>query len=242
MKKKIMGMMFVLLFGTGQIVSAKSLLENSDIALSGTMDYYSSYMWRGQALDSDPVVQPGFTAGYKGLSVAFWSSMAVGEYQNAGISNEVDMTVSYSKSLGLIAVSLGHISYEFPGTGFAGTREVFLGVSVNELPFSCGLAYYNDYDDTDGVKGSFSILNLGKEVVSIADYPVNALLSYGSYGDYGTFLNGSVVTLGLSSSMALTEKISAAPSIYYVATSGDLADDAIGNQKGGIYGGVSLSF
>ncbi len=239
---KFSGIVVALLILTGQIVSAGPLLENSGVALSGTVDYYSSYLWRGQALDKDPVVQPGFTVGYMGFSAGFWSSMGVSDKDSAGGSNEVDMTVSYGRSFGNIGLSVGHISYEFPGTAYAGTKEVFAGASVNGLPFSLGVTYYSDYDSADGVSGSFSLLSLGKEVGKLSGYPVNMSLSYGIYGDYGAFKNGSVATVGFGSSMALTEKLSLTPSVSYVSTSGDMADEAIGNQKGGIYGGFSLGF
>lgn len=242
MKSKIISVVAVLVFSALQLAGAKMLLDNTDVSVSGTMDYYSSYMWRGQTLDKDPVFQPGFSVGYKGFSVAYWSSMAVSDKDVAGPSNEVDMTVSYSKTFGMIGLSLGHISYEFPGTGFNGTKEMFAGITLNELPFSCGLTYYSDYDDVDGVKGTFTILSLGKELLKAGEYPINGSLSYGVYGDYGAFKNGAVATLGLGSSMGLTEKLSVSPYVYYVATSGDLADDAIGNQKGGVYAGFSVAF
>lgn len=242
MKSKIIGLTVLLILGICGFAGAEPLLKDSDVSLSGTMDYYSSYMWRGQTLDKDPVVQPGFTAGYKGFSLGYWSSMAVSEDKTAGASNEIDMTVSYSRSFGRLGLSAGHIAYEFPSTGFAGTKEYFVGLTVAELPFTCGLSYYNDYDDADGVKGTFTILNLGKEFAKLGEAPLNALLSYGSYGDYGAFKNGSVITIGLASSIELTEKLTATPSLYYVSTSGDLADEALGNQKGGIYGGFSVSF
>lgn len=234
--------LFAVAFLLSSQLYAAPLLDGTGVTLGGTMDYYSSYLWRGQTLDKDPVVQPGLTAGYKGFSLGYWSSMAVSEDKTAGASNEVDMTVSYSRSFGKLGLSVGHIAYEFPSTGYAGTKEYFVGLTVAELPFSLGLSYYNDYDDADGIKGTFTILSLGKEFAKLGESPLNGLLSYGSYGDYGAFKTGAVLTLGVSSSVSLTEKITALPSIYYVATSGDLADEAIGNQKGGVYGGVSLSF
>lgn len=243
MKSRITGFIaFCLIAGTLQAAKAEPLLKDSGPTVSGTLDYYSSYMWRGQALDKDPVFQPGITLAYKGLSVGYWSSMAVTDRDSSGPSNEVDMTVSYSFTVGKLGLSLGHISYEFPSTGFAGTKEVFLGVAVNELPFSLGANYYSDYDDVDGVKGTYSLLSLGKGIGSVGSLPVNLSLSYGVYGDYGAFKNGSVITVGVGSSLELNGKLTATPSVYYVSTSGDLADEAIGNQKGGIYGGVSLAF
>lgn len=243
MKNKFFaGLLAVLVFGACGTAIAGPLLKDSGVSLSGTMDYYSSYMWRGQTLDKDPVFQPGLSLGYKGFSLGYWSSMAVSESKTAGASNEIDMTVSYSRSFGMIGVSLGHIAYEFPSTGVAGTKEYFAGLTLNELPFSLGVTYYNDYDDADGVKGTFSVLSLGKELAKFGEIPLNGSLSYGIYGDYGTFKNGSVLTAGVSSSISLTEKLSIAPSVCFVSTSGDLADDAIGNQKGGLYGGFSLSF
>ncbi|MFC1500887.1 hypothetical protein ACFL58_00340 [Elusimicrobiota bacterium] len=242
MKKRIMTLVLMLVFTTSQFVYASPLFSGSEVSVSGTLDYFSSYMWRGQTLDTDLVVQPGFTVGCKDFSFGFWSSMPVSDKDSSGASNEVDITVSYSRDFGKVGISLGYVSYEFPSTVFSGTDEVFAGFSLNELPISFGVTYYNDYDDADGLKGSYTVVDLGKDIGKITELPISVSLSMGTYSDYGTFMNGSVITVGLGSEVEISEKVTMSPSIYYVYTSGDLSEDSIGNQKGGVYGGFSLGF
>ena len=45
-----------------------------EVTASGTIDYYSRYVWRGQYLDRDNVIQPGFSFTVKGFTIGYWAN------------------------------------------------------------------------------------------------------------------------------------------------------------------------
>jgi len=75
-----------------------------------TVAVLSKYVWRGQELSRNSVVvQPSATVGYKGFSVNVWGNLDTAPYYSGtddiSYSNnwtETDVTLSYSKTIGLI--------------------------------------------------------------------------------------------------------------------------------------------
>ena len=45
-------------------------LSEYGIGISGSLDFYSQYVWRGFLLDSDPVIQPGIGISFAGLTLS----------------------------------------------------------------------------------------------------------------------------------------------------------------------------
>lgn len=112
--------------------------EEDKPTASAYVDFLNQYIWRGYALsDSDQVIQPSITVGYKGFSLNLWGNLDTDDKNPAGPGddtnwNETDFTFSYSHeicpnltgTLGAIYYSLdkvddsteiyGSLAYTFP--------------------------------------------------------------------------------------------------------------------------------
>lgn len=81
------------------------------------VDLFDKYIWRGQNLGNRPVIQPSATIGKNGLSLNVWGNMPVNNEDPAGRAwnfNELDYTLDYSGSVGMINYSGGFILYTYP--------------------------------------------------------------------------------------------------------------------------------
>jgi hypothetical protein len=116
----------------------------------------SQYVWRGYELSRNSIViQPSMTAAYKGFSVNLWGNLDTKPYSSADASytgtwNETDLTLSYSKTLGLFNVGGGYVYYGLasPNQDAADpndSQEIFATVSLNTL-LSPTLTVYKEID------------------------------------------------------------------------------------------------
>jgi hypothetical protein len=82
-----------------------------------TTTVLSQYVWRGYELSrNSAVIQPSMTIGYQGFSANLWGNLDTAPYfagsadtRYSNTWNETDLTVSYTKSLGLFNVGGGCI-------------------------------------------------------------------------------------------------------------------------------------
>lgn len=232
MFKKIGLLISLLVLGSGLSYGSDGLLTNYGLEASGTLDYYSSYVWRGFTLDDDPVIQPGFNVSGHGFTVSFWGSFDYGNKDGLA-SDETDFIVDYTKSFGDISVSAGNTVYGFPG-GQTYSTELYVGLGLGKLPLDPGIIYYYDNGTGEGsyisVDGSLVIskLNIGLHIGIN-----NELFIIGNGGDYA-------ITLG--SEIQLTQKLTFSPAVGYSIPFGDLEDKNDGNQDSKLYGGFSIGF
>ena len=116
----------------------------------------SQYVWRGYELSRNSIViQPSMTLGYKGFSVNIWGNLDTKPYSSAdaaytGTWNETDLTLSYSKTIGLFNVGGGYVYYGLasPNKDAADpndSQEIFATVSLNTL-LSPSLTVYKEID------------------------------------------------------------------------------------------------
>ena len=112
----------------------------------------NQYVWRGYELSRNSIViQPSMTIGYKGFTANIWGNLDTKPYSPASASytgtwNETDLTLSYSKTLGLFNVGGGYIYYSlaFNEQGCRGP-ERFPGALCHRL------AQYATVADPDGL-------------------------------------------------------------------------------------------
>ena len=124
-------------------------------------DYASKYVWRGQLLNDDPVVQPSATASWKGFTANVWASIDTTDFagdDEEGKIQEIDYTLGYafSPAEGL-DLEVGGIYYDFPGAGVAGTSEVYASAAASAVPLTPTLTVYYDFDEVDGFYASAGI-------------------------------------------------------------------------------------
>lgn len=117
-----------------------------------TTDFLNQYIFRGIALSRDSlVIQPSFTATYKGFSVNVWGNLDTNQaselHPNPGKAswNETDLTLSYTHTIcGDLSGTAGYVYY---GTqDFTQTMEGFMGLSY-ALPWdiTVGVLAYREF-------------------------------------------------------------------------------------------------
>ncbi len=159
MEKTIKKLMLCSAMAAGVAVVGPSLKaqesEGSAVAVEASVDIAAKYVWRGLLLTDDPVVQPSVTLSVGGLSLNIWGSIDTTDINEAGGENyrlqEVDYTLSYGFSVSeKLGMAVGIIHYDFPGTVFDSTREVFVSAGLDTF-LSPSLAVYYDIDESDGL-------------------------------------------------------------------------------------------
>lgn len=219
LKKAIILVSMVTIFAVGPI-NVKAAEVSLDIPVA------SQYVWRGLLCNEEFVFQPSLTVPMPyGLSFNLWGNMDLTGYgEEAGYGNrsgeftELDLTLDYSKSFGMISASAGIISYVFPGIGST-THELYASVSADVIA-SPSLTVYSDVDE---VKGSYFLLGVSQSIAlsagPLTGIDLGASLGYGS-GSYNRGYFGIdnaapvdlVVSLGLPLSFG---KFSLSPSVTY---------------------------
>ena len=233
--------------------------KGEEVSFEFTADYNGKYIWRGQNLDDDPVLQPGFSATYGNLTAAIWSNLELTNYNDkSGAFTEIDYSVDYSSTIpGAegIGFSLGTIYYDFPGTDSSGepipgTTE-FYGALSFDVPMSPSVTFYYDVDEvSDGLYISTAIGHTLEIFELEPDVPIAMELG-ASYGYGNSAYNKSYWSVNDSSandlmlSAALPFEIggwSVSPSINYVTLLSDVKDSiASGVDDDFFYFGIGFS-
>ena len=124
-----------------------------------TVAVLSQSLWRGYELSRNGVViQPSLTVGYRGFSANVWGNLDAKPYY-AGTApgtsyssawNETDITLSYSKTLGLVTVGGGYIYYGLgplnqDSADRLDSQELFASLGLNAF-LSPTLTVYKEID------------------------------------------------------------------------------------------------
>ena len=156
--KQIKFTLMVLAFAV--LASNRPLKAEDEISVGTSADFLSKYVWRGQDLVDDWVLQPGASIGYKGITASFWGNLDLtDENGNQGEFSEIDLTLDYSgqvPGIDLVSYSLGVINYDFPASGADDTWELYWGFGL-DVPASPSVTVYHDVDEVDGTYVSFGI-------------------------------------------------------------------------------------
>ena len=145
-----------------------SAFAEGDVEFEVTTDYLGKYIWRGQDLTDDPVVQPGASASFAGFTASWWANIDTTKINgNNGKFSEHDWALDYSGDVpGIegVGYSVGVIRYVFPHADPMDTTEVYWGLSV-DLPLSPSIIVYHDVDE---VKGTYASLGLSHSIEEFA--------------------------------------------------------------------------
>lgn len=137
------------------IVLGLALLVPSLAAAMGPVDlnaevgYFGRYLWRGQVLTDNAVVQPEVSAGLGGFGLSFWGNLDADKADGASGFNEYDLTMSYGIGLPLASFDLGVVYYALPDASDQNTAEAFATARAGVM-FSPSLTVYRDVDRIDG--------------------------------------------------------------------------------------------
>ena len=142
------------------LASNRPLKAEDGPSVGTSADFLSKYVWRGQDLVDDWVLQPGASIGYKGITASFWGNLDLtDENGNQGEFSEIDLTLDYSgqvPGIDLVSYSLGVINYNFPASGADDTWELYWGFGL-DVPASPSVTVYHDVDEVDGTYVSFGV-------------------------------------------------------------------------------------
>ena len=222
--------------------------EATPVAASLDVPVLSAYVWRGQVLNDEAVVQPGLTVSKNGFALNAWSSYnAAGSYSgdNEKKFSEVDLTGSYTHSLGPASVGVGLIQYLFPNqtlstengdVAYPETSEAFATIGLPEIPLAPTLTVYRDLDTIEGVYAVLGVsqsFGLSEQVSAVASASVGAGdkdYNLGYFGEDKSALND--VNFGLALPIAVRDNLTIKPAASYVF----LPDSSISDAAKSVYG------
>ena len=117
---------------TGQTIAYAEEAEKPTASVD--LGAFSQYVWRGLALSKNSlVIQSSVTVGYKGVSLNVWGNLDTDKYHGNGSEyNETDITLSYTKSIGIVNLTGGYIYYGY-GLGNYDTQEFYVSASYDTL-------------------------------------------------------------------------------------------------------------
>lgn len=222
-----------------------------------TVDYGSSYIWRGQVLNSAAVVQPGMTVTTPiGVYLNAWGNMdATKKNDLGGKFTEVDLTAGYSLPLeGMVSADIGAINYLFPYHNEQGedaldeTSEIYASVGLDVILAPTLAVYY----DIDEIKGAYVNAGIGHSYAATEAVSLDAGLSVGwgsskynegYFGEDSSKFNDLKVSVGAS--YAMTEALSLGATVAYSylldSTIRDNAEELYG-QKDNTYAGLNMAY
>ena len=251
--KKLTILIIAMVLATGFAFGplAASAAETSG---SASADIMSHYVWRGQRLSDDFVIQPSVAITYGGFGANIWANWddTASSATDRGIT-ESDYTLNYTFSTDKFGFDVGYIYYAFPSPG-VDTQEIYLGVSYDTMLSPSATLYY-DFDEGEG---AFLVLAIGHSLDLTEKIALNlgASASYNfsnmvmgpaanGDADFSDFYNGE---LSASLSIPVTGNISIEPKIAYTASLSDDAEAAIkGLDAAGkaddsfVYGGINVT-
>jgi hypothetical protein len=169
------------------LFSYQTLKAEDEVSVGASADVMSKYVWRGQNLVDDWVLQPGVYVRYKEITASFWGNLDLtDENGDQGEFSEIDLTLDYSGKVPgteFVSYSLGFINYDFPVSGGVDdTWEIYWGFGL-DVPASPSVTVYHDVDEAAGTYVSFGI---GHSIENLTDYglgvDLNASIGWGSSG------------------------------------------------------------
>jgi hypothetical protein len=250
--KKVINMVVAAAVLAGASVT---LAEDATLGFSAGADYLSKYVWRGQNLSDDPVFQPSVGATYGPLSLSLWGNMDTTNINgNSGDFSELDTTLGLAGDIpGVegVGYTLGLIYYDFPGTSYPDTTEVYAGISL-ALPLSPSVTIYRDIDEAKGTYYAFGLSHSIDKIAELgADMPVGLSLG-ASVGYANSAYNKYYWGVDSSEAQDLTLTASFPTTIggwtitpkmgYSTLLSGDISDsDAYGTSSDNFFAGIGAS-
>lgn len=231
MRQKTCLLIFTILIAIAFPVLAEET-KGAEVSGSASVDIMSNYVWRGQKLSDDYVIQPSTEITYNGFSVNLWGNWDSDQAgSGAGEHTETDLTLNYTYLIDMVSLDAGYIYYAFDGSA-NDTQEFYISTTINTI-LAPSLTLYIDVDEGDG---SFLVAAIGHslEFSKILSLNLGASASVnfnntvmGTNNDGDTFsglYNGEV---SASLGVAVNDNLSIEPKIAYSFPLSDDAEDAL---------------
>jgi hypothetical protein len=207
-----------------------------DVQVGGALDFSSKYIWRGQNLVDDPVLQPSAYVGIGDVTASFWGNCTITDDKEW---TERDYVLDYTKSLGFInptlervSLSLGYIYYEFPNLPSGeDTHEVYGAAAVDTI-LSPSITVYHDNDEGDG---TYYEVAVGHSLPFVDPLTLNLSAAVGyNDGQWDFDSSFSSALLGAGVIIPLNDIFSFEPRVYYSVALDSQYDDEL-------YAGFSIN-
>jgi hypothetical protein len=162
--------------------TAMAAEEETSLSTSVSASFMSKYIWRGQLLNDDYVMQPSVGLAYGGLSASLWGNVDMTDYHdNDWEFTEYDWTLSYADTvpgMDFLNYSVGVIYYYFPSlTDDGDTLEVYASLGL-DMMLSPTLTVYRDVDEGDCTYAALSVSHSIEKVFELSpDMPVGLTAS-----------------------------------------------------------------
>jgi len=228
---------------------------------SSELAFYSGYIWRGQVINDEPVLQPAATIspGDGATSFNVWGNFDLTDNGADGDFSEVDLSIESQLPAALWDakdwdVGVGFIEYLFPNTGADGTREVFLSLQGSYPLLAPRAAVYWDIDETNGdgfyfsfgLARGFALRHVLEGLSAELDFSVAfATSGYNAFyfGEGQTAFNDGNV--GLRLRYPVNERLTVGGDLAYTwlwdAGIRDAADELLGNRDR-LWGGLTAAY
>ena len=220
-------------------VDAPALAANTDLPV------LSAYVWRGQVLNDEAVFEPALNLTKGGLGLNVWGNYNLTDNATGEADfSEIDLTLSYGGKAGAVGYGVGLIEYLFPnstlttdegGVGYPGTRELYVTLSLPDLPVVPSLSVYRDIDEADGTYASLAA-GYSRSLVDKLTLGVSASIGAAD-ADYNLFYFGvddaalNDANVGATLAYTLRDNLTVIPGVQYTW----LPDDAIKDGAGALY-------
>ncbi len=196
---------------------------NAQVIAEGSV--VTDYMWRGfNVLNGAPAFQPTVTGilGDTGFDINAWFSFALRDREQQAIRDldEMDLTLTYSRSIGTVDVRAGVFTYhlftheDYPDADYTFVREAFGGVTFASLPLSPWVAYNYELVE-DGGNDWYLELGADQPVSLPNDQELLLSLHAGWYSAEWAGLGGQLtdvsLTVGLPAVPLLGDNVSLVP-------------------------------
>lgn len=239
-------------------VSAAAEEQTVEFGLSA--DYYSKYIWRGQNINDESVLQPLVSVSASGFTGSIWGNLDLTNKSqtapdNAWEFSEFDWSLDYTATMPEIdwlSFSVGTTYYRLPNTPYDPTTEIYGGLSLNSVPLS---PFFKWYRDVDEIQGSYLQFGLGHTFEKLMEWnercycglQLGASLGWGNaaYNDgYFGVDRGRVNDLTLSTGLCVQiDSWMVRPNINYSTMLSDSIREATDKNDNIWFGvGISTSF
>ncbi|MBE9535973.1 MAG: hypothetical protein IMF07_02235 [Proteobacteria bacterium] len=205
-----------------------------------SVDVLTNYVWRGQNLGDDGVVQPSIHSTKDNLTLNIWSNYDLKRNRN----NEVDVTLNYSVESEGMSIDAGYIYYALKDAD--DTQELYISAAL-EMYLAPTVTLYLDFDEGDG---GFLVMSVGHDISLDEDsslhFGASASLNIENKVMGGEFTNWYNSELTASYTMNIAKNVILEPKMAYsFALSNDaeraIRSASVDNDDKEFYAGVNMT-
>jgi hypothetical protein len=239
--------------------------EPAPVSASLDVPVLSAYVWRGQVLNDQAVIQPSLTVSKNGFAINWWGNYNLTD-EVTGEANEFsehDIGVYYTWVCPKteVSASLGVVNYDFPNQGIPvgdghdehvslinDTREAYVTIAA-PVVLAPTLSVYYDFKEADGFYGNFAISH-GFELTEQASLNVGASVGYAD-SDYNAFYFGvddndfNDANVSATLPISVTDSLTITPGVSYTMLIDDDIEDAAAvlyKDKDQVVGSLKASY